>query len=383
MSAAIPSVNLSQGEQGAFRLAIAIGTLMCLAGCGSQSSPTSPTPTAPTPSPAALAAPSSSTFTGVDFANRSVSIAWAPSAGAQRYIVEAGILERRQRYQNRDGAPNGDDNNAGRAKRILGSYVGGLPPGIVYLGFKAANATGVSVASPERWVEIVDIRHVIEALFFFTGPFSPGQPRDLAKRMLGWADGSRVSVRVPNEWGGEQVDAVARTVEQANDVVAGTSFVIERASLTENQYNQLRPAGITILRGPSCVQSDGTTAACALSQGSPFFTTSQLRFPNPAAEQPRTIAHELGHTLGLNHLQVSARIDGSFAFFQNFRIQSPTMGSICLDIAGGSMPGLNCGGTTANGLSALELEAIRRVYASGLKPGSTAADFLARGLLVP
>lgn len=387
ISASIPRVNVPQTGVGAFRAAIVVGTLFCLGGCG-KSNPTAPTPspTPSTPLPGALAAPSSSTFTGLDFANRGVSVAWRPSVGAESYIVEVGSSSGASDIRIVSVPLTSTTITPGVSSGSLETTLSDLPPGIAYFRFKAVNATGVSAASAERWVEVIDIRNVIESLFFFTGPYSlPTQPRNLASRMLGWASGSTVSVRVPNEWGGEQLNAIERSVEQANASVAGTNFVIERASLTESQYNQQLPLGITILRGPSCVQTDGSAAACSLSQGSPVFRTTQMRFPNSASERPDIIAHEFGHALGLSHTFVTARADGSFGLFQNFRLQHTVMGGTCIDVStGGSVaPGLYCTGTTPVGLSPVEVEAVRRVYEAGLRPGSTAADFLARGLLVP
>jgi hypothetical protein len=58
----------------------------------------------------------------------------------------------------------------------------------------------------------------------------------------------------------------------------------------------------------------------------------------------------------------------------------PTMGGMGVSTNNGGLYGPN---RNLNRFSELELEAVRRVYAAGLRPGSTLADFVARGLIRP
>jgi hypothetical protein len=57
------------------------------------------------------------------------------------------------------------------------------------------------------------------------------------------------------------------------------------------------------------------------------------------------------------------------------------MGVMAVRTDDGALVAPGTGGRST--FAAVELEAIRRVYAAGLGPGSTAADFVARGLLKP
>lgn len=91
-------------------------------------------------------------------------------------------------------------------------------------------------------------------------------------------------------------------------------------------------------------------------------------------------AHELGHSLGLAHLLLRVRISNPLPNSNLFREHKPVMGSIIVasaDDTEGYSP------TDVRLFSGLELEAIRRVYAAGLRPGSTLADFVSRDLIKP
>jgi hypothetical protein len=95
-------------------------------------------------------------------------------------------------------------------------------------------------------------------------------------------------------------------------------------------------------------------------------------------ERARTWSHELGHSFGLSHLLLRVHFD-AVPINQVFSRYVPVMGAIAIE----TERGLFAPGQASNRLSELELEAIRRVYSSGLRPGSSVADFIARGLITP
>ena len=347
----------------------------CLTGCSSKST-TSASPTAPTTTSQAVpAAPNVFQFTSVNIAERSVSLGWATVQGAQRYIVEAG---------------------SGSGASDLGTLELNAPAGVatlsaippsdaIHIRIKAANSAGVSAPSSELRVELPDMRDITEALFFGSGRFAfDGRavvPRNPAARMRGWAPGSRVSVRVPHQVGGEQLNAVVQTVNDFNAALGGAAtFFIEQATLTLAQYDQLRPSGITIIVGDStCRRADGSSADCSISTPSPVFTSSQIRM-GTVTELRSVWAHELGHSLGLAHLLLRVRINNPLAYTNLFRQQDPVMGSIIVANADDTE---GYGPTDVTLFSGLELVAIRRVYGAGLRPGATLSDFVSRNLIKP
>ena len=346
--------------------------LGCLAGCSGKPGATAPTPTSPTAAQTPPLAPSLIRYTGLSFAQRTISINWAAVSGADRYVIEVGSSS---------GA-------ADRATLSISSptavaTIPDLAPGVVYVRVKAANAAGVSSASSELWVEMVDIRNVIEALFLGSGPFSEGnRPRHSGRTMFGWAPGSRVSVRVPHEVGGEQFDAIAQTINTVNAVMDVQLFS-ERATLTSGQYNQLRPSGITIVLREPCPLNVGHTRGCATTSSGPQFSRALIQIPNPA-EQGFVWVHEIAHALGLNHFTLQSQIDASASGSVSslFGPMEPIMGGVCVRM-GGVGDNLCAGNVSRFGLSEIEVEAIRRVYTSGLRPGSSTADFVSRGLITP
>jgi len=96
-------------------------------------------------------------------------------------------------------------------------------------------------------------------------------------------------------------------------------------------------------------------------------------------EPARVWAHELGHAVGLEHVWIEVRVN-ELGQVNLFAPHVPTMGgmSVSTNDGGSYAPSRN-----SHRFSELELEAVRRVYAAGLRPGSTLADFVARGLIRP
>ena len=355
--------------------AASVTLVTCLTAC-SGTSGTSATPTAPsTATQTVPAAPISFRFTNINIADRSVSMDWNAVSGAERYIIEAG---------SESGAS--DLGTVQVNAPATTATLSGIPPSdAIHLSIKSANSAGVSARGPERRIELPDMRDIIEALFFGSGRFAfDGRivvPRTPAARMRGWAPGSRVSVRVPHAVGGDQLNAIVQTVNDFNAALAGAiTFFVEQATLTAAQYEQLRPAGITIIVGDStCRRADGSSADCSLSTPAPVFSTSQIRM-GTLTELRSVWAHELGHSLGLSHLLLRVAITSPLTYTNLFVEHKPAMGSIIVANAEdteGYSP------TEVRLFSGLELEAIRRVYASGLRPGSTLAEFISRNLIKP
>ena len=250
----------------------------------------------------------------------------------------------------------------------------------IYIRVKAQSAAGVGPASSELRLEMPDFRDVIEALFLSNGPYAiPAGSRSPSSSMTGWAPGSTVAVRVPDAVTGAQFDAVDRAVAQLNSAIGDINLVIVRETLTRAEYNQRLPSGVTILVNQGqCLQPDGAFAACASSSPLPVYQTSLILMPT-GSEGSLVWAHELGHAVGLRHLAPIFRIPN----VQSIGLYSPyvpLMGTFAADIG----DALVAAPRVADLLfTDYELEAIRRVYQAGLRPGHTAADFAARGLIRP
>jgi hypothetical protein len=363
--------HVSKGWQARVGRCVAVVVVLtCFAACSSEPGSTNPSPTGPTSSQSAPSTPVSARFSAIDIVGRAIHVTWLGVSGAERYIIEA-------------GSSSGANDLAAlsvTAPATAASLTDVLPREGIYVRVKAANAAGVSESSPELLIDMPDIGDVIEALFFGTGRYNlDGRQRSPAARMTGWADGAPVSVRVPHAVSGEQFDAVIQAVNDFN--AAGLNLHIERATLTLNEFNQLRPPGVTFLIGEGlCARTPGAPpdVDCAVRTPFPIYATSSIRMSN-VSQPARVWAHELGHAVGLEHVWMEVRVTEP-SQVNLFAPHVPTMGGMGVSTNNGGLYGPN---RNLNRFSELELEAVRRVYAAGLRPGSTLADFVARGLIRP
>ena len=334
-------------------------------------SKSSQNPTGPTP-PSGPPVVATTTLSAMSIVEQTATLTWAAVPGASGYIVEF-------------GSESGQSNLTTINVSVPTATWRDIEPrDTIYVRVKAQNEAGIGPASPEVQFGMPDYRNVIEALFLSTGPHaSPPSPRNASRQMNGWPFGSTVVVRVPDEVVVAQFDAVAHTVAAMNSAIGGINLVIVRERLTLADWTQRRPAGITITAGQgACQQSDGAPAACV--QGRPQFAGYQsisVRMTS-AAESPRTFPHELGHAVGLEHVWTDIKIP-NLASLSALTPSVPIMGGLSGVTQDSAGLGAYAPGGAPTLFSDYELEAVRRVYQAGLRPGSTAAEFAARGLIKP
>lgn len=357
------------------RCAASLIVMTCLSACGGSEGGGSTAPGA-TPTPAAAPGPVvAQYFSRLDIAGRALTVGWEPVAGADRYIVEAGSSS---------GATDLGTLSVS-APAVTATLSDVAPRDAIYARVRAANAAGMSpqLLANELRIEMPDMRNVIEGLFLGTGPFSEGtRPRGEAVAMGGWASGSRVNVRVPQGVGGGQYDAVAQGVDDFKSTT-GLDFVIERATLTLAEHARERPYGVTFILGEGlCSRTPGAPGdvPCAISDPTPQFATASVRLNG--GDAPRVWTHEFGHAIGLHHMFVRAKVKNQvdLRLYQEYDIRMGGAHIRTTDDNGS----WGVGSARADGrFSTIELEAIRRVYAAGLRAGSTPSDFVARGLITP
>jgi hypothetical protein len=345
-----------------------------LVGCGGGSSGSATSPTSPGTTQGAPAAPKQASFNVIDFATGGIRVFWLGVAGAERYLVEVGSSS---------GASDIETVNAPPGVGATYATVSNVAPREgIFIRVKAVNAGGTSAPSNELRIDMPDIRDAIEALFFASGPYGEVS-RNPAARMRGWTTPG-ISVRVPPEVEGERLDAVVATVNDLN-AATGLNFFIERVAMNLADYNRLRPAGVTYILGEGlCTRSPGGPAdvPCSVpSTSDPAYRSVSIRIT--AGEVDKTWAHELGHAAaGLSHFFLRTRMidpNGFGSINGLFGPQVPVMGSLLVATDIGDFGP----GQAIKRFTAFELEAIRRVYSSGLRPGSSPADFVARGLIRP
>jgi hypothetical protein len=221
-------------------------------------------------------------------------------------------------------------------------------------------------ASTELPVFTLDMRNVIDALFFGYGPMSDANGRAPASSAAIWADGVTINLIVTDESGDVSLQA-ARTF--AADYLAATSnFITINISTTSTRYTGVAypsgiPANTVVIRVDNSICPQVGVIACAYYGPSPYGPGNSFVNLNaaPTASTPGgsvAIAHEIGHAFGLHHLKMDSSARQEFRFLLN-----PTL--------------------VTQQLSTVEKDAIAAARAGGMRAGWTRAQALAAGLVLP
>jgi hypothetical protein len=241
-----------------------------------------------------------------------------------------------------------------------------------YLRFFSRGPSGES-APKATFAPVVDLRAIIEALFFESGPRRVPfalLPLDVVDRdasrfrafgaadvMLGWPPGARVTLLASTALRDEQMQAARDTVDQFNQSVGG----VIRATLTTtaDPNPRPRPGTITLAPGdPVAAGCGGNAIGCALRtvEGGVMQEVRLVVTPN---SRGCVTAHEVGHGLhGFGHINLQG-VPGLVA-----ATMSP-------------------GGCDLPRLTEYENDAIEASYARGMRAGDTRQDFVRAGLVVP
>ena len=175
--------------------------------------------------------------------------------------------------------------------------------------------------------------------------------------MLGWPQGSRVTVIASSALRDEQMQAARNTVDQFNQAAAGVIRAV--LTTTSDPDPRPRPGTITIAPGdPVGAGCGGNAIGCALRtvEGGVLL---EARLVVTANSAPCVTAHEVGHGLhGFGHIN----LDG---------------------IPGLPRGTMSPGGCQVPRLTEAENDALQESYARGMRAGDTRQDFVGAGLVVP
>lgn len=216
-------------------------------------------------------------------------------------------------------------------------------------------------ASTEVLVYTVDMRHVIDALYFGSGPMSQSPtavPGNIAAGI--WPDGSVLRVRLANDLGQS-----TRTFADVflNDYATATGGAIRATSeLAPESFlgvtlSQVDPFNILTRVQPNFCSSGAI--ACANLGPAPLGSNRSI--VTMVALTPgalRAMAHELGHAYGMWHVNVTAAVRAELNFLMN-----PTL--------------------VSDSLTDAEKTAIATARQGGLRAGATRNQALAAGLVAP
>jgi hypothetical protein len=327
-------------------------------GCGASKGPTEPG----SGSSGSLSAPSGLGIANVSVRNRTTTFTWNAVPGATGYVLEVGSTTNGTEFAviTLEGGP-------------TTHLATDLPVGISYARVRAKNASTVSAAGTELRFIVPDIRDIIEALFFETGPNrytdTNGNSSGGSSVWLAWAPGSNIRARVAglNDQEYEHVERSLQQVEEAtNGLVRGS--IVERLDepFAPNNMHAGGELRVVVHSDMQAYCGNATVAGCGGLAIGPqgYVTASAVRVrPGQTAD---VFMHELGHSvLGLKHIQLGPWRNLAETTWPG--LPRPTM-----------FPTASVGPAV---LTPTELDAIRMVYAAGLRAAARRSDFYAAGLI--
>jgi len=238
---------------------------------------------------------------------------------------------------------------------------------LYYLRVFGVQGTSLSAPSNDQLAFTIDLRNVIDALFFRSGPMSDSAGSAALDTLAGvWPDGTRLAVLVSND---------ATTTSQANADIFVNDYasllngsVTATTSMTSDSFGDtwIVPGpgirtilpdfdiGIRVLSG-FCGAVN--VIACTPYGPFPLGVNKSIVTMNTSAGAI-SVAHELGHADGLGHVHVNSSARPELNFLMNPALVSTQM-------------------------TEPEKNAIAAAFAGGLKPGMRRSQALATGLVLP
>ncbi|MEZ5316885.1 MAG: hypothetical protein R2752_05740 [Vicinamibacterales bacterium] len=318
----------------------AVLAVIGLAACGSS-------PAGPSGSGNSLSTPSNFRIVlqRVFFTSNEVQVAWTGNGNS--YRLQAGTAPGLSDLLNTELT---GTSYTWAAPRDAGTYY------IHVTALRGSETSNTSVALP---VYTIDLRHVIDALFFRSGPMADSPANALTNPYAAvWPDGTAIRIRVSEESG---------QTARANAEIFGNDFaalfggaVTTTTELTPEDFHatslsQVPPftVAMRVLFG-FCTTG---AIACAYYGPSPVGPDRSIITMNTNGGSD-AIAHEVGHAYGFGHVRVSAAVRQELNFLMNPQLVSTQM-------------------------TEPEKNAIAAARAGGIAPGWRRSDALAAGLVLP
>jgi hypothetical protein len=312
------------------------------------------------PAAPSVAAPRLSWVTTSAIANVTYAFTWEVQPEATSYLFEIGTTFGGNEVLSREFTTPG--------------HTISLPagPGIAeyYLRLRSRGPFGESAIN-STFAHALDLRTVIEALFFESGPrHAFGFPRTdvldwstagftafkAADEMLAWAPGSRVNVIASDTLRDDQLQAARETVDQFNAAAGGVVRAI--LTTTADPDPPQRPGVITLAHGDPSAECSANAVGCA-SRTIEGGVITQARLVITRNSTGCVTAHELGHGLfGFGHITLQ-------------------------DVQGVVNATMSPGGCAVPRLTQPELDALEESYSRGMRAGANRQDFVRAGLVVP
>lgn len=328
------------------RVLVSIAIIGAVA-CGSSGSPASPSSSTTSSAPTNFAI----TLQQVTFTANLITVSWSGSGTTYRVLAGA--------------APGGSEALSVDVTGTSYTWTAPRTANIYYIRVAATSGGQLGTASQELPVFTIDMRNVIDALFFGYGPMSDANGALPASSVAVWADGTAINLTVTNESGDVSLTAAKAFV---NDYLTTTSnFITVSYDTTATTYKGVSlsaiPLNAVIVRVDNTICPGTGVIACAYYGPLPYgpgrsFVNLNLA-PSPGVSGGSVaITHEVGHAFGLHHLVQNSSARAEFKFLMN-----PTL--------------------VSDKLSDVEKTAIALARANGIRPGYTRAQALSAGLVLP
>ncbi len=280
------------------------------AGCGSSSgaSPFSPTPSTGTSAqllpPTSFRVPTQQ----VNAASNTVTLAWESPETSFQLVI---------------GTASGSSNVLSTLVLTGTTFTWTSPreAGTYYARVAAKRGDATSAFSDEQVITIVDVRNMIEAMFFHTGPMSDALEGGGSNVAALWADNARLRVLVSTD-AGEAARANAQTFADQYAALVGGAIT----ATTEMTPDRMQTA-LTVTH-PESTLSDFTigirvqagfcsSGALACANYGPPALKSMITLALSGGLNVSATAHEMGHAYGMGHIQTPAAGRSEFRFMMN------------------------------------------------------------------
>jgi hypothetical protein len=278
---------------------VSVLLLALAAGCGSSQSPTSPT-TGGSP----LVAPTTFLVTSQQIKTDSnqLTFSWVSTEASFQLII---------------GSSSGASDQL--SQEVTGNtftWTSPRPAKTYYARVAAKRGGATSAFSDELTLTIVDVRNMVEAMFFHTGPMSDANESGASSTAVMWPDGTRLRVIVSSQ-AGESARANAQLFADQYAALTGDQ-ITATTEMTGDSMQGVSPQSLpefTIgIRVQSGVCSSG---ALACANYGPPLGRSMITLALSGGLNVSATAHEMGHAYGMGHIQTPAAGRPEFRFMMN------------------------------------------------------------------
>lgn len=283
---------------------LVVAAALAAAACGSNS-------TAPSTTANPLSSPASFTVTlqQVSISANIISFSWT-STGAATYKLSVGTASGLSDLLSTD------------VSGTSFTWTGPRTATIIYARVAATSGGQTGTASTEIPIFTIDMRNMIDALFFAAGPMSQNatlNPTPFNAQIFAaiWTDGTPLTVLVTSEAGATSFSNAQRFV--ADYLAATSNHVSATVSVTAADYHGVAlsalPENTIVVRVDQVCTGTGVIA-CANFGPSPVGSNRSFVNLNAVGGAP-SVSHEIGHSFGLNHMSVTAGTRPEFQFLMN------------------------------------------------------------------